>query len=580
MKKTLLFLIATILLQLADSQIAAAQSQTSRDSRAKLHQPAASGTQNEVPRGPLGTLYASSFPGRNASEQIAAAIAACGVGHCTVEVDPKMGSGAWPAPLPKNVTILDLRKPGLNLFTNTTKNDAGASCGVGVFINTWVFPTVTPGAANCVGIFAEVGTDSTLTPIWGFNSVINIFADKVADGLDEIDVNNFGANITDSYSTAPGKVFGLNFTTGGPVPSTAALFVTSANSTGGWNHGEVLDGILLDGYSFSPYLNHFVLANAVTGRDSAQTAHLGDYGNTLIVGKTYTVDSGNNQEDVTLTAVNPAARSVTGIFRKSHAAGSKAYEYSAQRGISFDHTLFTDTPFLIADLKTYATTGTAHSPGFAIRDSTGVERYTWSWNTSNETNLFDIGGGIHFRSTSGAPTMSISSRGAVNAVSLTADIASRYPPGADLNTIIKCGYFDGDSVINGPPELGSGFIKLQVICSGDATGNFLTQIAYDETGGSNLSFIRNKTAGAWRPWQPFAAPATLTVSLTTTAATSEDVVVPGMKSSGHCSAPGPTNALAATNVTTVYISAKSTNRITITHTPEAGMTFDLICTAN
>lgn len=257
-----------------------------------------------------------------------------------------------------------------------------------------------------------------------------------------------------------------------------------------------------------------------------------------------------------------------------------AYEYSAQRGISFDHTLFTDTPFLIADLQTYATSGTAHAPAFAVRDSGGVERYTWSWNIANETNFSDIGGGIHFRTVSGSPTLSIAPNGAVNARSLTADIAFRYPRGADLNNIIKCGYFDGNSVVNGPPELGSGYIKLQVICSGDATGNFLTQIAYDESGGSNTSFIRNRTAGAWTPWQRFPSPSSLTSSLTTSATTSDDVVVAGMMSSGHCSAPGPTNELAAANASTVYISAKSTNRVTVKHIAKAGMTFDLICTPN
>jgi hypothetical protein len=576
MNKIPFLLISISLAGTVDSHVSAAQQPL---------QPVASIPQNPATRaegtdGQSDIRYANSFSGSNAAEQIAGAIKSCSGRRCTVVVDPKMGGGSWSTPLPNNVTILDLRKTGLSFFGNSTKNDGGASCGVGVFINTWVFPTVTPAAANCVGIFAEVGTDSSLTPIWGFNSVINIFADKVADGLDEIDINNFGTNVTDSYSTTPGKVFGLNFTTGGPVPSTAALFVTSANGSGGWNHGEVLDAVLLDGYSFSPYLNHFVTANAIRGSNGTQTIHIGDYGNNLIVGKAYTIDSGENQEDVTLTAVNPVARSVSGVFRKSHAAGLRASEYTAQRGISFDHTLFADTPFLIADLKTYAASGTTHTPGFAIRDSNGVERNIWSWNTSNETSFFDIGGGIHFRNVSGVPTMSISPAGALDAVSVTSGVASRYPPGTDLNSITRCGYFDGNSVHNGPPEFGSSFIKLQVICSGDATGNFLTQVAYDESGGSNAAFIRNRTAGVWTPWQRFGSPSTLTVSLTTTSATTDNVTLAGMTPGGHCSAPGPTNASAAENAATVYISSKSTNQISISHVAKAGMTFDLICTPN
>jgi hypothetical protein len=69
-----------------------------------------------------------------------------------------------------------------------------------------------------------------------------------------------------------------------------------------------------------------------------------------------------------------------------------------------------------------------------------------------------------------------------------------------------------------------------------------------------------------RPW-----------SLTTTAAASDTVTVSGMTSSGHCSF-GATNAAAATNIATTYISAKTTNQITVTHTATASMTYDGMCT--
>ena len=69
----------------------------------------------------------------------------------------------------------------------------------------------------------------------------------------------------------------------------------------------------------------------------------------------------------------------------------------------------------------------------------------------------------------------------------------------------------------------------------------------------------------------------LVASLTTTAATSDNVTMTGMTSSGHCSL-APTNASAATNLATTYISTKTTNQITVTHTATAGMTYDLRCT--
>lgn len=68
-------------------------------------------------------------------------------------------------------------------------------------------------------------------------------------------------------------------------------------------------------------------------------------------------------------------------------------------------------------------------------------------------------------------------------------------------------------------------------------------------------------------------------SLTTTAATTDTVAVTGMTASGHCSF-GATNASGATNISTTYISNKTTNQITVTHAVTASMTYDGLCTAN
>lgn len=73
--------------------------------------------------------------------------------------------------------------------------------------------------------------------------------------------------------------------------------------------------------------------------------------------------------------------------------------------------------------------------------------------------------------------------------------------------------------------------------------------------------------------------ASLTGVLTTTASTSDNVTITGMTSSGHCSLTA-TDALAATNTATTYISAKTTNQITVTHTASSGLTYDILCTVN
>jgi hypothetical protein len=69
----------------------------------------------------------------------------------------------------------------------------------------------------------------------------------------------------------------------------------------------------------------------------------------------------------------------------------------------------------------------------------------------------------------------------------------------------------------------------------------------------------------------------LLASLTTTAAASDNVTVTGMTSFGHCTLT-PTNSSAATNIATTYVSAKTANQITVTHTATSGMTFDISCT--
>ena len=66
-------------------------------------------------------------------------------------------------------------------------------------------------------------------------------------------------------------------------------------------------------------------------------------------------------------------------------------------------------------------------------------------------------------------------------------------------------------------------------------------------------------------------------SLTTTAATSDNVTLTGMTASGHCYGLTPTNASAAANVATTYVSAKTANQITVKHTAVASMTYDIAC---
>jgi hypothetical protein len=68
-------------------------------------------------------------------------------------------------------------------------------------------------------------------------------------------------------------------------------------------------------------------------------------------------------------------------------------------------------------------------------------------------------------------------------------------------------------------------------------------------------------------------------SFTTTAAATDNVAVSGMTSAGHCQLT-PTNSGAAGGIASVYVSAKTANQITVTHTATAGWNFDVACTPN
>jgi hypothetical protein len=74
------------------------------------------------------------------------------------------------------------------------------------------------------------------------------------------------------------------------------------------------------------------------------------------------------------------------------------------------------------------------------------------------------------------------------------------------------------------------------------------------------------------------AGAMIPASFTTTGATTDHITITGMTSSGHCTLQA-TNSTAA-GMASVYVSAKTSNQITVTHPSTAGGTFDIHCTPN
>jgi hypothetical protein len=160
-------------------------------------------------------------------------------------------------------------------------------------------------------------------------------------------------------------------------------------------------------------------------------------------------------------------------------------------------------------------------------------------------------------------------------------------PGANSSSVLQFSFipFQCTSI----PELqvadgvGSGLV-LSTSTSGisprirhDAEDNLVI-----DTGGTNSGLFLNTdnnkpvklgmggTTGANIP---------IVATLTTTGSSSSDLNIPGVTSSSHCSLT-PTDLSAANNAGTTFVSAKSADHITVSHSPMAGMTFDVLCTPN
>lgn len=140
-------------------------------------------------------------------------------------------------------------------------------------------------------------------------------------------------------------------------------------------------------------------------------------------------------------------------------------------------------------------------------------------------------------------------------------------------------------------NFGSGVVKLanpsalagvlSASVSGAADGQFwANKFCVFTATGSYTGCLAGTQTGYWTYDAPDGnAGLVMSASLTTTAAASDPVTVTGATTSSHCTL-SPTNASAATNIATTYISAKASNSITVTHTATAGMTYDLLCTKN
>ena len=127
------------------------------------------------------------------------------------------------------------------------------------------------------------------------------------------------------------------------------------------------------------------------------------------------------------------------------------------------------------------------------------------------------------------------------------------------------------------PTCGSGVGEGTVSEITDSTTNILG--ATVTGGGSHKGTVR--CDGVNWTLEAISGPsaAIMVATLTTTAATTDNVTVTGLTSSGHCTMTA-TNATAAADIASTFISKATTNQITITHPAKSGRTWNIHCTAN
>jgi hypothetical protein len=87
-------------------------------------------------------------------------------------------------------------------------------------------------------------------------------------------------------------------------------------------------------------------------------------------------------------------------------------------------------------------------------------------------------------------------------------IAKRVADGSDANNLVLSGWYDGRGLVNDPDNTQGEWKKYFVLNSGDATNQFVTQLAFTMTANNNLMWTRQLTnisgTPTWTPWKKIA----------------------------------------------------------------------------
>jgi hypothetical protein len=359
----------------------------------------------------------SGWSGANAAAWIQSAINDCGAASCTVIVNANVAAG-FPASLPDNVTLWDYRNGGrLSIITSPTQSAAGSALGLRVSCGPLGFNSADPGTNDFVALYGKCQSNGG-KPTWGINT---------GSGLPSTvpDANLWGAEINIGISgTAASRtgqyigvdVVGVYGTLGDPAPPAQPTFGLRAFSIpsqgAAFHHGFEVDGVSDDAYHVHGADVGMLITQAITST-GVQTVTTNINSLTRItVGQRMAVDSGGNAEDVLVT--NISGVNVTGNFTKTHVINTPFTAYTANRVLEFGGTVTNAPTFHLGSLNKWAASNTTQFLSFSVDDSTGVERLTDFYTTTNQHVWRDVGGGQLWQNTSGATLLQLSPGGVLS----------------------------------------------------------------------------------------------------------------------------------------------------------------------
>ena len=406
------------------------------------------------------------------------------------------------------------------LKASPVDNTAGHADGITIRINNPL--VINPQVHNPVAGYFEINSDSLKYPVWGLNPVASATAgnDTAAVSI-EADVNNYAQDQPNPATSLLNSKIGALIASGGTVPETAAIQVAEYANGSGWHYGTYYQGIIdhLMGFFYSSFLT----TASITASTSLQTIPISG-GAWPTPGTWVAVDHGAAQEDVQI--VTGTLTSITAVFTKNHASGTPMYVYAAQYGIDFTKAAFRYSPLILGDLQWSAAANAPNPPNISLVDNSGTLRKGFYWDYAGVTHFRSVATGLtgwQWETSTGASLETLAEDTGIHiGTTFNWSIAQRLTS-PDLNTITACGYYDANNATNAPTAFGSGFFKLQVVCSHDPI--YVTQLAYDMVSGTQVLYERESVAGSWTGW----AQAASAVSADGTMAANSDALVPSQK---------------------------------------------------